>query len=315
MKKFFLALILLASINPLWARGGRRAPELSNADFDMEKMKIGDTYYPVWNERSRSFQCHGTNSMEAVVFLDGDPRRPPLNFMCAALGPRVLGRISYANATGADLSGARISSAWKVILHSAELLGARFQGDSGGPAYLMDVTMDSANMAGTSFAGASLSGVTMKNALSQGADFSGANMQVVSFEGSNLLDVNFEKARLTGGSNSFEDAVLDGVSFKEATMTEVSFRGAKLIDVDMRGVYFAGTDLSGVNLDKVDLRCAIYHSNIKRFPFSEKEARARGMISELEAFGDGQRGIQATRPVEKCLQEIGSKPKYGLNPR
>lgn len=315
MKKFFLALMLLAFANPLLARTGRRIPDLSNADFDMEKMKIGDTYYPVWSERFRSFECHGYNSMEAVVFLDGDPRRPPLNLMCAALGARVLGRIAYANGTGADLCGARISSMWKVILHSADLCGARFQSDSGGPAYLMDVTMDSASMSGTSFAGASLSGVTMKNAVIPVADFSGANMQGVSFEGVSLTDVNFEKARLTGGANSFEDAFLRNVSFNQTTMTEVSFRGANLIDVDMRGVYFAGTDLSGVNLDKVDLRCAIYHSNIKRFPFSEKEARARGMISELEAFGDGQRGIKATRPVEKCLQEIGFRPKYGLNPR
>jgi len=94
----------------------------------------------------------------------------------------------------------------------------------GGPVFLVDMSLEGAEMKNSDFRGSYL----------DGSNFSGAYLEGANFSGAELTDTNFVCAYLSG-----------------ADISNVDFSGA-----DLRGAVMDGVDLSGSYIGRVDLRGA-----------------------------------------------------------
>lgn len=182
----------------------------------------------VWNDESQ----RGRQGLDlrGADLRHADLRSLPLAGLCGGLTvpERVRGTEEHCQAAAILLEGANLSEAHleSAYLYKAQLAGANFQG-----AFLTNVNLGGAQLAGTHWREAHLEGADLSEAQLNGLDFSGAYLPGMMLNGMHL----------------------EGVTFKEAHLEGALLYGAYLNGVQLQGAFLTRANLSEAHLDSADL--------------------------------------------------------------
>lgn len=116
-----------------------------------------------------------------------------------------------------------------------------------------------------------------KNGLPTWVNKDGSNLPCTNLSGYNLKGINLAKTDLF--KTNLKNTNLTGANLSQAYLRKANLVGANLENANLRAANLRDADLTGAKLNGADLRQAIYNAHTV-LPFSEEEAKNRGMVPE-----------------------------------
>jgi uncharacterized protein YjbI with pentapeptide repeats len=230
----------------------------------------------------------------------------------ARLVKEVDGREPVIALTGANLSGANVSSADEISLgcgltcyypgQVVRLRGADLAFANLTNAQLYRADLSDANLRGANLRGADLHGADSSDPHPWTvADLRSANLSDSFGSEANLSDLNLSDLNLSDAflrEANLSDADLDDAGLKDANLSRANLSGAGLKDANLRGANLSGADLSGADLSSANLSYADL-SHAKGMSNEELEQETSSLGSAT--MPDGQRHKSVTTKFEPAL--------------
>jgi uncharacterized protein YjbI with pentapeptide repeats len=159
--------------------------------------------------------------------------------------------LSYANFTGADLSGAHLQ---RVHLEDADLRGAHLTGADLRGAHLQRAHLEEADLSGAHLTGADLEeahlrGADFKWAHLKGTDLRRTKIKETEFNKADLREVDLSEAHLSSQNLSqlnISKAILKSVNLCQANLIGTNLDGATLTDAWLWETQRAGWSIRGI---------------------------------------------------------------------